>query len=386
MKHRSRFSITGLAKSKKLFLSIFSLILAVTMCFVTYGTAIPTYAATEYVPVNITVDMLLSMFAAGDLTVSCTVVNTSSTTRAIQYWDIVNGESGSLPQGANLNLFSARANQVYSNQTLFWFPFNFYLLNGQAIQTIYTLSMPFDYVGTNQSEVIIGAFTPGRMTTAVNSSLSIYDSDDNLIDSFTQTTFNQSYLPSDNPIYSIIEANDPNYEFSALYMYNTLIFIMNSQDVPINSFNFVSNIMSSGTTSDNDCIMGLFLNNFTVYVPDVNVDPDDPDSPEYSTVVEEYLQAIVNPSPETQQRADALRDELSNVDLNLTNLSSQLQVQQPNISDVAGNIDSTLLAGSTVFATEVLNPILNQGVVVALFTGVFAIVSLKLILFGSGKS
>lgn len=193
-------------------------------------------------------------------------------------------------------------------------------------------------------------------------------------------------MPSDSPIYGIIEANDPNYEFTALYMYNTLSFIMNSQGIPIKSFNLVSNIMSGGTSSDNDTIMGLFITDFTVFVPKTSVDPDNPDSPEYSTVVEEYLQAIVNPSPETQERADELRSELSNVDLNLTELSSKLQVEQPNISDVSGNIDSTLLAGSAVFATEVLNPILNQGVVVALFTGVFAIVSLKLILFGSGKS
>lgn len=384
MKSLSLYYTTASEKSKKSFIKKTSFIVAAIFLFVM--AAIPTSASVSYEAVKIDVEMLQAMFAAGDLTVTCTVVNTSSVTRAINYWNIASGELGTLAQGANLNLYSPRFSQVTSNESLFWFPFNFYLLSGQAIQTIYTFSMPFDYIGTSQSEIFVGAFTPGRMTTALNASLSIYDDDENLIDTFTQTTFNQSFLPSDSPIYGIIEANDPNYEFTALYMYNTLSFIMNSQGIPIKSFNLVSNIMSGGTSSDNDTIMGLFITDFTVFVPKTSVDPDNPDSPEYSTVVEEYLQAIVNPSPETQERADELRSELSNVDLNLTELSSKLQVEQPNISDVSGNIDSTLLAGSAVFATEVLNPILNQGVVVALFTGVFAIVSLKLILFGSGKS
>lgn len=193
MKSLSLYYTTASEKSKKSFIKKTSFIVAAIFLFVM--AAIPTSASVSYEAVKIDVEMLQAMFAAGDLTVTCTVVNTSSVTRAINYWNIASGELGTLAQGANLNLYSPRFSQVTSNESLFWFPFNFYLLSGQAIQTIYTFSMPFDYIGTSQSEIFVGAFTPGRMTTALNASLSIYDDDENLIDTFTQTTFNQSFCP-----------------------------------------------------------------------------------------------------------------------------------------------------------------------------------------------
>lgn len=388
-----RLRIIALKKLSVYSKIFFSFFLAALMCITAYGAAIPAYAATSYEVVYITVDMLEAMYEAGDLTVSCIVSNTSATgARSVQYWDIISQTSGYIAAGESRTFESSRFDRPFSNQALIWFPYNIFITDGSSatqttVSTVYSLSMPFDYYGRSDSEVSIMCFTPGPFTTSLNASLSIYDESDSLISSFTQTYTDFSSLPEGNPIYDIVASVDPLYQFVAPYRYNTCTFIMDSNDTLIKSLAFATSINSQGLVgSDNDTILGLGLYSFKVYVPGTPVDPDDPDSPSYADVVEEYLAAIVDIDNQTQFEIDALKAKLDAVDLDLNDISDQLVVQKPDISNGVSSIDTALLNGSEMFVTQSMTPILNQGIIVILFTGIFAIVSLKLVLFGSGKS
>lgn len=386
MKHHSLFCITDSVKSKKSSLKFFSLFLAVLMCFTVYGAAIPAYAATSYTPVVITIDMLEAMYDAGDLTFGCILSNTSDTSRGITLWSIVNQTTNTLSQGEVRSFDSSRFDRVTDNQALIWCPYNVYLLSSQSCTVTYSLAMPFEYYGGSDSEISITSFHPATGI-SVNGSLSIYDSNDNLIDSFSQNVLNSSNLPQSSPIYSIVASLDPQYEFTALYPYQSFNFIIDSNDTLISSIAFATSINSKSlTTSDNDTILGITIQSFTVYVPGTPVDPDDPDSPSYADVVQEYLSAIVDIDNQTQFEIDALKARLEAVDLDLNDISNQLLVEKPDIFNGVSSIDTSLLNGSQMFVTQSMTPILNQGIIVILFTGVFAIVSLKLVLFGSGKS
>lgn len=386
MKHHSLFCITDLVKSKKLFLKFFSLFLAVLMCFTVYGAALPAYAATSYTPVVITIDMLEAMYESGDLTFGCILSNTSDSSRGITLWNIVSQTTNTLPQGEVRTFDTSRFDRVSNNEALIWCPYNVYLLSGQACRVTYSLAMPFEYYGGADSEVTITSFHPATGVT-VNGSLSIYDSNDNLINSFSQNILNSSNLPQSSPIYAIVASLDSQYEFTALYPFQTFNFIMNSNDTMINSIAFATSIDSKSLTSgNNDTILGITIQSFTVYVPGTPVDPDDPDSPSYADVVQDYLSAIVDIDNQTQYDIDVLKAKLNAVDLDLNDISDQLVVQKPDISNGVSSIDTDLLNGSQMFVTQSMTPILNQGIIVILFTGIFAIVSLKLVLFGSGKS
>lgn len=393
MKHHSPYCITVLEKLKKSSLNIFSLIIAALICFTAYGAAIPAYAATTYEAVYITVDMLEAMYEAGDLTVSCIVSNNSASgVLPIQYWDIISQTSGYIASGESRTFESSRFDKPTENEALIWFPYDIYIDDGMSasstkVSTVYSLSMPFDYYGGSDSELTINCFTPGSFTNTLNASLSIYDQSDTLISSFPQTYADFRTLTEGDPIYDIVASVDSLFEFIAPYRFNTCTFIIDSNDTLIKSLAFATSINSQGLVgSANDTILGLSLYSFKVYVPGTPVNPDDPDSPTYADVVEEYLTAIVDIDPQKQVEVDQLRAKLRAVDLQLDDLTEHLNIEKPNISNGVSNIDTDLLNGSQMFATKVMTPLFDQGIIIILFTGIFAIVSIKLILFGSGKA
>lgn len=387
MKHHSLFYTTDSAKSKKLSLKFFSFFIAVLICFSVYGAAVPAYAATSYVPITVTVDMFQAMFESGDLVLTATVTNSSSTSSRYQYWDILNQSALYLTPGETLICQNPQFTKTSGNEAYIWFPYNLFA-NYPIYSTVYySIDLPFDYYGGTDSELWLTALTPGKTTDRVTGALSLFDSNNGLISSQEVNSISQGFLPSNSPLYEDLQALDAQYEFIADFMYNSYNFIINSGDTLIDHISFVVNVESHGISlTQSDVVPGIGLHNVTMYVPGTPTDPDDPDSPTYAEVVEEYLTAIVDLDNQTQSEIDVLKSKLEAVDFDLNNISNQLVVPKPDISNGISTIDTDLLNGTQMFSEKVMTPLFDQGIIIILFTGIFSIVSIKLILFGSGKS
>ena len=77
---------------------------------------------------------------------------------------------------------------------------------------------------------------------------------------------------------------------------------------------------------------------------------------------------------------------MQEIDTQLKDASEDMEVDVPDISDVKNDIPEELQEGNELVSETVLTPILNAPFIVNIFTGLFAIMALKLILFGSGVS
>ena len=143
----------------------------------------------------------------------------------------------------------------------------------------------------------------------------------------------------------------------------------------------VSTISSRTSTASP---VGLVFDEWIVYLNDDGW--EDPDKPTYSELVTNYLDEITNLSSENEERVNLLKSELQNVDSVFNDIQSGLEIDIPDVNDLQDTIDSDVLNGSSQFSSYILSPILNTNILIALFGAVFAVVTMKLSLFGSGKS
>lgn len=130
----------------------------------------------------------------------------------------------------------------------------------------------------------------------------------------------------------------------------------------------------------------LSFSGFTYYVPDVIIDPEDPDSPTYADMVESYLISITTPTVEGQAKADELKSALDSASEELKQMGNDLSVYVPSIENNVDTLPDEALNGLDIVGQNFLFSILNQPLVVTIFGMLFVLLSLKLILFGSGSS
>ena len=343
--------------------------------------AIPAFAETEYVEIVITVEDIYNMAQSGDFTINYELKNTSNSSAYINFY--VPGNVKSYTYGSSSNL-SFTVNQYSSllNQDvcLFYSPVAFSpssMGNNPNWNIYYSIVMPFGYF-LRGSEFYFSAYFGDDVTTSNLGSLELYDSDGTLMDTITDTYFaiTPSVFSSDPYLISLYsqgawsdnlgsrKTNHLSYKFSPSTSYS------------VGSMRFSSSISwsDSAYTSEYIVVPAFMISSITADVPK-----------ESSGVIEEYLDVIAgSPSPENQQKINDLKQQMQDIDDQLKQDASDMQVEIPDISDVEATIPEELTQGNEIVSEQVLSPILNAQPISTIFLGLFAIVSLKLFLFGSG--
>lgn len=136
------------------------------------------------------------------------------------------------------------------------------------------------------------------------------------------------------------------------------------------------------------------MSGFTMYVPDDGTGGDtgdtggdiggDTDEPTYAEKVEQYLDAISTPTAEGKAEADRIKNELEEAGANLEQSGDDLQVEVPDVQNKVDELPQEVIDGFGDVVENIVNPLFAVSHVTMLLTAVFVIVTLKLILFGSG--
>lgn len=119
----------------------------------------------------------------------------------------------------------------------------------------------------------------------------------------------------------------------------------------------------------------LCLKPFTIYVKQ-----------EIAPTVERFLDAITDPSPESKAEVERLEQELEDISEQLREDASDLEVEKPDVSDNVDNLPSEVIDGMGDASENILSPLMTLDLIATLFSVLFGVVALKLILFGSGTS
>lgn len=351
--------------------------------------AIPAFAATEFQELTITYEDLFNMFVNGDLSVSFHMSNTStynlSVTTSV-------GTSESIIKNETYPLSSASLLDDSIFFSLPWISIATTLTNGVKYDFDYSINFPFPYK-LNNTTFYIRTFFPYSVST---SNLLVF-----LLDSQGETVAN--FGDSANTLVSVPWSNYNSDPFASYYYdlfyhdsgsnnYITGLFIPQNYNLVSSYFSVsgssnkvgssisfqVTNTFTCNPTQPNNTAspIGISLSSFSVLIP-VEVVPD----------VEEYLDIIAGPpTAENQAKITELKEKFDSIDDDLNQAADDMAVEVPDISDVQNDIPDELQQGNDLVSETVLTPILNVPFIGSIFTGLFSILALKLILFGSGSS
>lgn len=355
----------------------------------------------NYEQVVIGYDELYSMFAAGDLSVTCTVFARNGVAN-VALIDLLNDTSEVIPQNTTetrtFNLFNSAPLNVGSNQGLLIY--GDYLLNKTTIAGYcyvqYDLQLPFEvYLQGEPITVLSYVFGDGFSSDGVagistftfNYTTETGITTNNIPD--TAAVFSVDTWSSDNervsPYYSLY----PDVDFDSYLNFSyVLAYDTPTIDESVSTFSFNDLVYVDKSSSSADTVtspLAIALYPITAYVPIGGSNPDGGDiTPEYGEAVKEYLDKITNPTPENVERVEQLRDVFEEIDNDLGNISDELAIEKPDISGSIDDIPDELQSSVNNITNDVLSPLLNAPFMLLLFTGIFAICYIKLILFGSG--
>ena len=359
--------------------------------------AIPVSAAeTEWVEVTLSVDDLYNMFSSTGGISNASFTFSHAAAPVITVYDLINSTSLSTAVGSSSNVFVSKdENQVY-----FFFPYliTYRMMSGVILNYSFNIELPFPYrlngsevratfpIGTPDNELSNYSFNfVADIGSSVSSFQGFRHSNTTELHFNELWDFNFSSLGISSNLYKIYYntfpyvktlsvGSSPITEQSLLLTeiyYNPLTDVI-CEDI---SFSFSLNVPSTyGTGDDYIQVPSLCLKPITVLVPQ-----------EIASDVNEYLDIIAGkPSTENQNKINDLQDKFDAVDDELDQAATDLEVDVPDISDVEATIPEELTQGNEIVSQQVLSPILNAQPIATIFLGLFAIVSLKLFLFGSG--
>lgn len=352
--------------------------------------AIPTYAATEYEAVTITYEDLFNMFTNGDL--HATFHFSNSLGQNIQFYQ-TNSSGIDFQNNTSYNISSCT---LIDDSAFFYLPYltvNPYNSQANTMYFTYILDFPFPYV-LQDTVFNVQVFFPLQEDTAT---LNI-----NLLDDVGETLFNFSDTPDSylNTLWSDYQNN------KILKLYYDLFYSGSGANNVITQYyipygfrsngNFFSLTCTSNSIADSISFnsslsftvpggassywsspVGISLGSFTAYVPTGS-----------APVVDEYLELLKDiagsPTPENQQKINQLKQEMQEIDTQLKESAEDMAVDVPDISDVKNDIPEELQEGNELVSGAILSPILDIQPIATILLGTFAILALKLILFGSG--
>lgn len=358
--------------------TVFFLVFAV-ITSITAFSSLALLDTNDYDLIQLTYEQINAMFEAGDATYNLSFGGD------LYLFPLDNSDTitSSYPRFSSSSAdFNIDRVYVSSTQrgTLLWFPYcysNF--LQDDSSYVVHDLALPFDFYMIN-TQLTFRFFVPGtRVDTAGNNKISIgvYDENNNM-SILDISASSLSTLATTNVIFDPVWNTYPDYQFKST-MGNFYSIYRNqtglSYDYKLTGLSLTLDLDSynyAGTT--NQALCGMVFYDTAVYVDKAQ-----------SGLVEEYLDLIVNPTPETQVRVEEIRQEFARIDSDLDDISRTLDVEKPDIGNAVDSIPNDLLIGSKQSAENIFAPILSNSLMVMLFTGIFAILGLKLILFGSGR-
>lgn len=342
------------------------------------GTAVTASAATPdgFEAITINADILQYMFSSGDITIAYKFSSASTA----YFYDLANDTRSTYSQmtwQSTQDIFNITD---ISNTTYFWAPYFFTMRTSASSYDITVdVSFPFPYRYDN-SPITFYLYTgDGADISNDTFTVDIFNDTDSYSPTFTGT-FTASSFDAD-PFLVVVQNTYPDFSYwgtnpftvNAKVDYSSTIdtdFVASSL-----TFNYSTSAVSSGSTQLYCTPAAFGLNDFTAYVP-----------AEIAPAVEEYLDLIVNPSPESQARVDELKDKFNQIDSDLNDISNALDVEKPDISNSIGDLPADVIDNNVTVSNNVMRPLLEYPLVVTIFTSLFAFVALKLILYGSGKS
>lgn len=377
----SEFKFINLLKNRNIAKILSAGIAVAVLCSVM---AIPVSASeTEWVQVDLTPSDLFNIFAGS---ISSLITFSHVSAPVFTTYDLLNSTTITQPFVSSSNVFLF----LEENGVLFYFPyiFEYRLMSNVVVDYTFDLDLPFSYRFISDSSItsdnIVVEFLIGAPSSLIRSSSmdllydvngTTYSSSGSLtpIGDYRFSSLSYFYEPYVNSFPWLSGLS--NLQQSPVYDVN-FIFDPSSDDIVSSlSFSFSASLTSSyGNTLQYIQVPALYMKGFSVLVPK-----------EIASDVNEYLDIITgSPTPEQSVRISELEDKFSKIDEDLEQAASDLEVDVPDISDVDSTIPEELTQGNEIVSEQVLSPILNAQPIVTIFLGLFAIVSLKLFLFGSG--
>lgn len=333
--------------------------------------AIPVYAAdTELVQISLTGEDLYNIWYNGDMNI---VGQISFSKKNGFYTNYSDNTSGSFSQ---LNI----PNSLWSAQIIdnSFFCFSPYLIEFEGSPSTYssgyTISFPFSYYLTDTS-ISCSFYHPIQASDNDRLAITVYYDNtstvfEDTLDSYILTTYSND--PFASHWASRYSYSPPSWAETQRFYYNVPISVSGLTS-SLQFYQYVT-YYENAYRYQIRSPYGFIIDSFNVYVEQ-----------EVSSVVEEYLDVIAgSPSPENQQKINDLKDQMQDIDDQLKQDASDMQVEIPDISDVESIIPEELTQGNEIVSQQVLSPIFNAQPIATIFLGLFAIVSLKLFLFGSG--
>lgn len=330
-------------------------------------------------PIILEANDFYEMFLAGDFKIDCIVTSNLSST----IYDYQNGQSSTFYPTVNIpaDLNNVRLISAVTRATEeFIVEYPVMISSTGNVSVSYNVQLPFSYM-------FLGGELNYKEFTSIN----------NTSGASLSFILNTPYDTSYQSIFEPISYASLNWSESNIYLENLVVaFNLNfSKPATLVSYEMLPNLLHevnsltlsssyTGNSTGSISPFGIVFGEWVVYINNDNW--EDPDKPTYSEVVQDYLDQIVNLSPENQSQIDELRSQLNEVDSVFNDISDGLKVDIPDVDNLGNDIDDDLIYGSTQFSEQILSPILNSHILIMLFGGLFAVVTMKLVLFGSGKS
>lgn len=333
----------------------------------------------RFVPIFLEASDFQAIFNRGDMNISISCSsNADIVARDLLSSSYVTlGKNFTFP--SNVQLSNLISSNPYGDLFIVEYPFVIFG-DGANIDFTYSINLPFQYYFLG-GELNFEFFSPANNISA--STLSF----------IVNTPYDTSY----QSVFNTFSSYEMNWTETNVLLSNLIVAFnykpsrkacMLTYEVNPNILHEVSSIdisvstISSRTSTASP--VGVAFDQWIVYLNDDGW--EDPDIPTYADLVTNYLDEITNLSPENEERVTELKSALQNVDSVFNDIQSGLEIDIPDVNDLQDTIDSDVLNGSSQFSSNILSPILNTNILIALFGGLFAVVTMKLILFGSGKS
>lgn len=319
-----------------------------------------------------------NMFFNGHIDLTCNVTSNQhiSITDLVNRTNLNSYFSFSLPSEELPSTLSA-VNLL--NECIVEYPIVIYG-DGGNLQTTYNIDLPFSYMLLG-GEIELRIFQPITSVNASSLSLVVntpYDTSYQYItDNFTIFTGNwtESNMYVSNLVVGYNYTTTRPYALMSYELRPSILHTVHSLNISVST---------TGSRTSATSPVGIVFCEWVVYI---NSDGwTDPDAPTYEDLVMNYLDSIVNITPDNQARVDELREKLSDLDSTLDDLSNDMNVEIPDVDNLIDDIDDDIIDGSTQFSESIMSPILNSNVMIILFGGLFVVAAMKLTLFGSGKS
>ena len=370
--------------------------------------AIPTFAEVvndNLQKVTLTASDLKLLFDAGLLTASVTIDVDANSLSSLKIKNMTVGATTTISRGQSATYVLDSSEIVSYGQEpyntlnlLVYSPFVLIGPSGAASTASYTISYNFQfsfegYVSPDTS--FITQYFVGSDDFKGSQTIRVFDVNTSSTYSQSSSTFTGTTLsPSDIYIYYIFYQfgfTPKNSTFSAIFnqiLVNTPLCLTNNVVFSMAG----DSLYSRAEVTDNPLAFAISEFEFYEYVePDPDPDPDpepdpDPDpEPDTSTSdLSEVISILRDVSSSDQEKIDNLKQAFDDVDEDLKDAADQMEVEIPDISDSVSSIPSDLMQGNEMVSQQILAPILNIQPLATIFLGVFAILAIKLLLFGSG--